>query len=103
MKNNIVYALVLVVGLIIGYSLSNVSGGHGTGMMSMHLNGLTGDDFDKEFIREMIVHHEGAIDMANAALKNAKHDEIKNLANAIIVSQGKEIEDMKSWYQAWYK
>lgn len=107
MKNNIVYVLVLIVGLIVGYSANQVfdrDGMHGqTGMMGMHLNGLTGDDFDKEFIREMIVHHEGAIDMANAALKNAKHDEIKNLANAIIISQSKEIVDMKSWYQAWYK
>lgn len=77
--------------------------GNGMGMMSMHLEGKTGDNFDKEFLREMIVHHEGAIDMAKLAQKYAKHDEIKNLANNIIASQSKEIEDMKSWYNTWYK
>lgn len=82
------------------------------GMMDMHgsmqgmmqgLNNKTGDEFDKAFISEMILHHHGAIDMANAALKNAKHQEIKDLANAIISAQTKEINQMKEWQQAWYK
>ena len=72
------------------------------GMMS-GLNNKTGDEFDKAFLSEMIVHHQGAIDMANAALKNAKHQEIKDLANAIISAQTKEINQMKEWQQAWYK
>lgn len=81
-------------------------------MMGMHdsmqgmmqgLENKTGDEFDKAFISEMILHHQGAIDMANAALKNAKHQEIKDLANAIISAQTKEINQMKEWQQAWYK
>ena len=43
-----------------------------TGMVS-GLSGKTGDVFDKTFIDEMITHHEGAVVMAEAALKNAKH------------------------------
>lgn len=69
--------------------------------MTSSLSGKTGDDFDKAFIAEMIVHHQGAIDMANLAKQNAKHDEIKNLANDIVTAQTKEINEMKSWQQQW--
>lgn len=81
-------------------------------MMDMHgsmqgmmqgLNNKTGDEFDKAFLSEMILHHEGAIDMANAALKNAKHQEIKDLSNAIISAQTTEINKMKEWQKTWYK
>lgn len=65
------------------------------------LKGKTGDDFDKTFISEMIDHHQGAIDMAKLAGKNAKHDEIKNLAKGIISAQTKEIDMMKTWQEAW--
>lgn len=70
--------------------------------MNASLQGKTGDAFDKAFISEMIVHHEGAVSMAELALKNAKHQEITNLAKAIIAAQNKEITDMKSWQQLWY-
>jgi uncharacterized protein (DUF305 family) len=62
---------------------------------------LTGDDFDKAFLSEMIVHHQGAIDMATLAKQNAKHDEIKKLADDIVVAQTKEIGEMKQWQQQW--
>lgn len=71
------------------------------GDMTTHLKGKTGDDFDKAFLSEMIEHHQGAIDMANLAKQNAKHDEIKNLANDIVAAQTKEINDMQSWQQGW--
>jgi uncharacterized protein (DUF305 family) len=80
---------------------NNMSGAM-QGMMS-GLNNKTGDVFDKAFLSEMIAHHQGAIDMANAALKNAKHQEIKDLANAIISAQTKEINQMKEWQVTWYK
>lgn len=72
-----------------------------SGMMS-GLSGKTGDEFDKAFLSEMIEHHEGAVDMAEAALKNAKHQEIKDLAKAIIEAQTKEINQMKDWQKSWY-
>lgn len=111
MQKNIIVALIaVIVGLFVGYGSHEVFDRDGSrmmsggmGMMSMHLYGLSDDDFDREFIEEMIVHHEGALDMANLALKNAKHEEIKTLAKNIIASQSKEIQDMKTWYQAWYK
>ena len=50
----------------------------------------------------MIVHHEGAVEMANLALTSAKHQEIKDLAKAIISAQNTEIASMKGWLKTWY-
>lgn len=70
--------------------------------MMQSLEGKTGDAFDKAFLEEMIVHHEGAIEMAEAALLGAKHQEIKDLAQSILSAQASEIQMMKDWMQAWY-
>lgn len=80
---------------------------HGGMQMEMNsmmasLEGKTGDEFDQVFLEEMIVHHEGAVDMAEAALANAQHAEIKELANAIIATQTTEIAEMRDWLTAWY-
>lgn len=58
--------------------------------------------FDAQFIDSMIEHHEGAISMAEQALGQSEHPEIKQLAEAIIAAQQQEIEQMKAWRQAWY-
>ena len=71
--------------------------------MMSGLKGKTGDDFDKAFINEMIVHHEGAVDMAEAVLENSKRDELIKLANEIISAQTKEIEMMKDWREKWFR
>ncbi len=74
------------------------------GMMSkmgMMLEGLEGDEFDEAFIRLMIPHHQGAIDMAEEALKSAKHPEMKQLATDIIEAQQREIDMMKGWLTTW--
>jgi uncharacterized protein (DUF305 family) len=65
------------------------------------LGQLNGDEFDKAFIEEMINHHQGAIDMAKLADKNAKHDEIKKLSQDIISAQSSEIDLMNSWQSSW--
>lgn len=48
-------------------------------------------DVDRAFAEMMIPHHEGAIAMAEAAQRNAEHEEIKTLASAIIAAQAREI------------
>jgi uncharacterized protein (DUF305 family) len=48
---------------------------------------------DKAFIDAMVPHHQGAIEMARVALKNAEHEEIKELSHNIISSQQAEIEE----------
>lgn len=71
--------------------------------MMQGLEGKTGKDFDKAFLTEMIVHHEGAVVMAQAVLKNSKEPELIKLANDIISAQTKEIEMMKGWLSEWFK
>jgi uncharacterized protein (DUF305 family) len=51
---------------------------------------------DKAFIDAMVPHHEGAVDMAEAALNNAEHEQIKQLAEDIVSAQEAEIEKLKS-------
>ena len=70
--------------------------------MVQSLQGKTGDEFDKAFLSEMVVHHGGAVAMAELALQNANHQEIKDLANAIISAQKVEISQMQQWQKAWY-
>ena len=62
---------------------------------------LKGEDYDRIFIANMIEHHRGAIDMAKLAQTNAKHQELKDMAEDIISAQSKEISDMESWQTAW--
>ena len=40
--------------------------------------------------------------MAQSALKDAKHQELKNMANDIISAQMREISQMKAWLRDWY-
>lgn len=118
-----------VIGLLVGILATGfgaaiaVSSNH-TGMMSMHdnhngsngpddhsgmsmnnmtkeLSKLTGDDFDQAYLEMMIAHHEGAIDMAELAATNAKHEEIKTLSTQIIDAQAKEISNMQQWQKDW--
>ena len=127
----IIAVVTLVVGLCIGYQFGgnkapvqvanqNTQGTHmmpngqmmgNGGNMSMsdmmtsmnaELKGKTGDAFDQAFLAEMIVHHQGAVEMAQLALINAKHQEIKDLATGIISAQNKEIAEMKAWQKNWY-
>jgi uncharacterized protein (DUF305 family) len=70
--------------------------------MNGKLIGKTGDDFDRVFLSEMIVHHLGAVRMAELVASSSKHQEIKDLAKNIIEAQNKEINDMKNWQRAWY-
>lgn len=69
--------------------------------MSKELEKLTGDDYDKAFIEMMISHHEGAVSMAKLSNTQAKHNEIKQLSQAVIAAQEKEIADMEKWQKDW--
>lgn len=70
-------------------------------MMADVLKDKTDEEFDKAFISGMIVHHEGAVEMARMAASQAKHDQIKELSKDIIVAQEAEITQMKQWQTDW--
>jgi len=75
----------------------------GHGSMGMGSKGMArqmvmenGKYSDDRFIDSMVPHHQGAIEMAEVALENAEHEEIKELSRNIISSQQAEIEELKS-------
>ena len=63
----------------------------------------SGKDFDLMFLDMMTPHHQGAVTMANEALKKAEHPEIKTLAQNIIKAQEAEIKQMAEWKAKWSK
>lgn len=69
--------------------------------MVKRLEDKKGDRFDEQFITDMIVHHQAAVDMAKLAKESAKHQEIKVLSQDIITAQESEIHAMKQWQKAW--
>ena len=78
-----------------------------TGGMGMRMGGMEGDiatlesislaSFDKEFLKQMIPHHEMALMMVQMLSAGTQRPEMKQLAQNIQTSQSSEIEMMRSW------
>jgi uncharacterized protein (DUF305 family) len=52
-------------------------------------------DVDKDFVAMMTPHHQGAIEMAQAELRYGHNEQLKRLAQEIIVTQQQEIAAMR--------
>jgi uncharacterized protein (DUF305 family) len=78
----------------------------GDGMMSGMMGGSTGTTatapFDQRFLDEMILHHQGAVMMAQHMIADSPRAELRNLAQRIITAQQREVAQMQQWRQEWY-
>jgi hypothetical protein len=52
-------------------------------------------DIDRDFAQMMIPHHQGAIDMAQAELRHGKNEQLRRIAQEIIIDQQQEIAAMR--------
>lgn len=77
------------------------SSGLGMHMGDMQVASDDATSYDVRWIDAMISHHQGAIDMANDALKKSQNPDIINLCNAIIQAQSAEITQLQTWRAQW--
>ena len=59
------------------------------------------NDADAAFAQMMVIHHEGAIEMADLAVAQGSSAELRALGERISSAQGPEIETMTGWLEAW--
>ena len=78
-------------------------GGHG-GMDGMltddqldELRAASGDEAVTLFFEQMVLHHEGAIDMAREVIDDGQHADVRELAEGMIAAQQAEIDLMTEW------
>ncbi len=62
-------------------------------MAGMHVR--PSGDVDRDFSAMMIAHHQGAIDMARAELRYGGNEQLRRIAQGIVVEQQQEIEAMR--------
>jgi uncharacterized protein (DUF305 family) len=65
--------------------------------MMKDMNAPYTGDADKDFVAQMIPHHQGAVRMAEVALEYGKDPAIRKLAQDIVKAQKQEIAFMKKW------
>jgi uncharacterized protein (DUF305 family) len=58
------------------------------------------EDADAAFVCGMIAHHMGAIEMSKTELKFGDNNEARRMAQRIVETQLKEIEEMSKWVEA---
>lgn len=79
----------------------SASGDGGMRTTESELKNLTDNHFDKKFLELMIENYKYTLDIATPAAKNALHQDVKNIAKAIIGTQSKELEEMQKWQLEW--
>ena len=117
-KKTLVIAIALVAGVMVAGIAAAQSAHHGPAKQEVSAGGKTAaslafraagekmhrdmaitysGDVDVDFVRGMIPHHQGAIDMAKALLVHGKDAEVRKLAEGIIKAQESEIAFIRGW------
>lgn len=75
---------------------------HAMDEMMLGFRGKFGEDYEEAFLRGMIVHHLGAVRMAEELLEQTDRPELRAFAEDIIKVQSQEIETIKGWLETWF-
>lgn len=110
-----ILALAVVLLSSVPLRAEEVTTGHGAHLSTPELNAATiafndanmrmhrdmaidySGDADVDFVRGMIAHHRGAVEMAEIVIKYGKDPKIRALAEGIIKAQKEEIAFMEKW------
>ncbi|MBU1346596.1 MAG: DUF305 domain-containing protein [Alphaproteobacteria bacterium] len=60
----------------------------------------SGETVDQAYIAKMIAHHQGAVAMAEVALRDSRDADVRRMAQAVIDAQTREIAEMRAWRPA---
>ena len=77
-----------------GMAMNALMPGMATSAQMDKLSEASGVDAERLFLTLMIVHHQGALDMAVAVLARSNHQGVRTFANAVLASQQVEIDLM---------
>lgn len=66
------------------------------------LRALSGAEFEITFMRQLIRHHQRAIQMAATCTERASHGELVEMCEEIIETQSAEIVQLRTWLCKWY-
>ncbi len=67
--------------------------------MMRPLTDKTGGVLDQQYMEDMILHHQGAIEMAQSVLKVTERPALRAFAERIIATQNEEIESLRRWLE----
>lgn len=72
--------------------------------MTGKMQNKSGKELEQIFLREMIMHHDGAVEMAKKLIEDKTVDiELVKFSNQIISAQSSEIKMMNTWLNTKYK
>jgi uncharacterized protein (DUF305 family) len=91
------------------YGIEGPEASGGMGMMGGMMGTMTdldalarAEDFDKEFLEQMIPHHQMAVMMTRMTGRAGGREELRALTDSMRREQTREIRMMESWYRDWY-
>lgn len=89
----------VILPLVAGLSLASLPA---TAHEGPHASQQAVSDANRAFIDLMVPHHQSGVEMANEAIAKASHAELRAFAQHMKASQSKDVEQLKSWRQAWF-
>lgn len=101
-KRTVITAGLIAVAIISGAGGCAPEGKHEPDPMAESLKPLKGKEFEVMFLKDMIHHHQSAVEMAELVASHTKRPELNQLAKNIVTAQKAEIDQMTGWLTSWH-